>query len=166
VTRVVLLVALLTAHLAASAAADPPPPRVSCGAGKAVDVFFWPHGHPALPSLHHARSAVPHVEVYRGATRVAYLDEQGPSFAKACVASVMTAVTFAGVGRQSAAAARRITCRLPARAQLVAQRGVDGTNLWVMAGAGTKAVLWVALGAAGPQASWLRRYCTAKPVPG
>src|SRR3954464_7582004 len=55
------LVTFLLPSLAGGSTADV---RVNCKAS-AIDVYFWPHGHPAVPAYKFPASPPPHLEVYR-----------------------------------------------------------------------------------------------------
>ena len=50
ILRTALLLAIAPAALASTAVAGTAPTRNVCNAAK-IDVYFWPHGHPMVPSL-------------------------------------------------------------------------------------------------------------------
>jgi hypothetical protein len=64
------LLALLALPAAALARPTPPPPPVvaRCAGARVLDVYAWPRGHAAIPSLGLARSSSPHVAVFRAGT--------------------------------------------------------------------------------------------------
>jgi hypothetical protein len=169
-----LLPAVAVACLAAavSATAATTPPRVACGAGvKKVDIYFWPHGHPAIPSLKFPKYSPTHVEVYKAGSvangaQLAYLGVKAWGPSKACKEARMGAVKFGKGARRTLVKTGKITCKLPAQAQLVSLPDKGANNLWVMLGKGGTAVLWLTLRPGGSQAIWLSKYCSSKPVRG
>jgi hypothetical protein len=148
------------------------PPRVSCGGTvNKIDIYFWPHGHPAVPSIKFPKFSPAHVEVYKAgsvanAGQLGYLDVKNWGPAKACKETKMGGVKFGTGARTTLAKTAKITCKLPAQAQLVSLPNKGANNLWVMLGQGGTAVLWLTLKPGGSQAIWLSKYCSSKPVPG
>ena len=59
---------VLSVLVGASTAVGVGTPRVVCPGG-ATTVLFWPHGHPAIPSIRFPAFPSPHIEVYKTGLR-------------------------------------------------------------------------------------------------
>jgi hypothetical protein len=99
-------------HSAPRPPPSPVPVRTACSA-TAIDVYFCPHGHPAVPSLKFPAFAPPHIEIYRACShangaQLGYGDSNSGSFAKTCKAVPLAATAFKGQSGLSTTA-RKIT---------------------------------------------------------
>ena len=81
-TRIALVVAALTVAAMASEAPAASALTVNCSQ-KRYTFLFWPHGHPAVPSVNFPAYPVPHIEFYKpgssypGSNSLGYIDAQG-----------------------------------------------------------------------------------------
>jgi hypothetical protein len=160
------MLAVLVASSVASAAG---PTRTECGA-TAIDVYFWPHGHPAVPSFGFPAYAPAHIEIYRAGSRansaqLAFADAKGGGFAKTCKSLPPASTSFKG-STGSATTARKITCHLSASAEFTATSLAPGTvSIGVQSGSSSTTVLMITFHGRTASAGWTSA-CTATPVPG
>src|SRR5262245_17916805 len=135
----VLGVLLGIAMFAASAGAVPTTTAVrgKCGA-KALTIYFWPEGHPAIPSIGFPEFRTPHVEVYGGKQLIGFVDATGAGgFAKSCKTAPDLPMKFEGKTHKTISATMLVTCKLSAAAEL----RVAKSQVMVAAGHTTKEVV-------------------------
>jgi hypothetical protein len=106
-------VALATVGTSATPAAGTP--SVFCSAASTT-VLFWPHGHPAISSVHFPNIKTPHLEVYKpGATYpsgnfLLYADAKGGVDSAALCAHGPTAKVAAIASPKTIKTRRAVTC--------------------------------------------------------
>jgi hypothetical protein len=144
--------------------------RVACRA-KAIDIYFWPKGHPAIPSLGFPAFRSPHVEVYRagrvaGTAQLAYLSAKGAAFAKSCKNVGDTATRWASAKKRLTSAQVRIRCRLAQPMELAASALADnngqinGEKMVVIRGHTPATFALIQVTQTGSQLEYVRSVCT------
>jgi hypothetical protein len=170
----VLLTTAVLLPLAAtsvSTAAGTSPFEAQCNA-KNGRYLFWPHGHPAIPSVGFPAFATPHLELYQGQGKAfpnnaqdAYIDSTGAAgVAKKCR---KTAAGFINASVSHAAkttAAHEISCNFKHLVSYRISGGSGGSHLQTVL-SGSAVVVDVKMGPSGSSITWDKRYCSAKPAP-
>lgn len=156
------------ALFAASAGAGPTATtaRTNCGA-KRLTLYFWPQGHPAIPSIGFEEFKTPHLEVYTsGGKQIGYVDSTGvSSFAKGCKHAAELPLHWDGKKQKSIAQTMLVKCSLPAAAEMKGSKAHGGGALTIAAGHTTKEVVSVSMGAGGSKLTYDTRYCKTSAAP-
>jgi hypothetical protein len=147
--------------------------EAQCGA-KADSFLFWPHGHPAIPSIKFPNFRTPHLELYQGVHRAsfpdaaedAYIDSTGAAgVAKRCRHHSSGFVNARVNQARSTTSTHEIICNFH---HLVSYRysGTPGrgSHLQTIL-SGAAVVVDVKMGPSGSSITWDRRYCTAYAPP-
>jgi hypothetical protein len=176
VKRVAILLALagsalLAALLPSLAGGSRSDVRVTCKAS-AIDVYFWPHGHPAVPAYKFTAYPPPHLEVYRRGSPASknffvFLSGTAFNYANTCDLATNPAATKWGGGpRKTVAATRRVRCGFGSVVQLKLIPLGGTSKLAVVRGGGPKEVLTATIKRKGSTLTYDARYCRAAAVPG
>jgi hypothetical protein len=145
--------------------------RVTCSA-KAIDVYFWPHGHPAVPAYKFEKYPSPHLEVYKRGTPASknlfvFVSASSFNYANTCdLATDPRPTAWGGGPKKTVGATRRVRCAFPATAQLKIIPGIKVGKLAVLRGKSLSEVLTATIKARGSTLTYDSRYCTAARVPG
>jgi hypothetical protein len=167
-----LVLACAAAALPALASRQAAPQRVDCGL-KAFDIYFWPHGHPAVPSLGFPAFAPTHLELYvkgslaNTATK-SVVTSTGGGFAKTCKKVAASPLAPPATSLKRVAKTRRIRCAFPSKVelQLIPAGGAFGYTL-VANPLGKKTTLVsVLLKGTSSYARFSGKYCKATPIAG
>jgi hypothetical protein len=114
-----VLAVAIAVSTAGSARADSVVEARTCGAADAYTYLFWPHGHPAIPSVKMRAYPRPHLQLYAGTDERyprrafrAFVSARGGSFTRGCEPATV------GEVRGLAAAPpldtdARLVCRFP-----------------------------------------------------
>ena len=141
--------------------------RVTCKTG-AIDVYFWPHGHPVVPAYKFTKFPPPHLEVYRAGSPATknffvFLSATSFNYANTCdLATDPKPTTWGGGPKKTVSATRRVRCKFPTAVEL---RFILG-RLAVVRGKTEKELLTATLKAKGSSLTYDSRYCSATRVPG
>jgi hypothetical protein len=146
--------------------------RVTCKT-RAVDVYFWPHGH-RVKKLGLAPRKAPHLQVYaRGSLAsksfLIFLSAGSYNYANTCDLTPNPAPTSWGGGpKKTIVATRRVRCRFPSGVQikLLPQGGRSGSGLRILRGGSGKELLRAQIKARRSTLAFDSRYCKAARVPG
>ena len=147
--------------------------RVTCKT-RAIDVYFWPHGHPYVKAYKFPAQKAPSLTVYRRgsvATRAFFffLSARGFNYANTCdLATNPLPTSWNGRPRTTVTATRRVRCTFPAIVQIKAipQGGSAGAGFRVLRGASRDELMRGRIAAKGSTLVFDSRYCRAAPVPG
>src|SRR5262245_56720567 len=96
--------------------------RMTCKS-RAIDVYFWPHGHPNVKAYKFPKLPAPHLEVYRGGTPaskrfVVFLSATSYNYANTCKLATNPLPTRWGGGpKATIKVTRRVRCTFPVIAQ-------------------------------------------------
>jgi hypothetical protein len=162
------LVTVLLPSLAGGSTSDV---RVNCKAS-AIDVYFWPHGHPVVPAYKFASYPPAHLEVYRRGSPASknffvFLSGTAFNYANTCdLATSPAATTWGGGPKKTVAATRRVRCGFGAVVQLKLIPLGGTSRLAVVRGSSTKEVLTATIKKKGSTLTYDSRYCRAAAVPG
>ena len=124
--RRLLVAAILLAAPAGTAAAQTGRAdlRGQCNS-KSVDIYYWPEGHPAVPTIGFPAFGPAHVEFYKGhdisnAGQLGYMDVARSALSPTqCAAGADKALPIpAGTVTQTAAAAQKLRCTVLANAEI------------------------------------------------
>ncbi len=146
--------------------------RVTCGT-RAIDVYFWPHGHRYVKAYKFPARSAPSLTVYRRgsvATRafLFVLSARAFNYANSCdLATNPLPTSWTGGRRTTITATRRVRCSFPAIVQIKAmpQGGSAGAGFRVLRGASRDELMRGRIAARGSTLTFDTRYCTATPVP-
>jgi hypothetical protein len=171
-TAAIVAVAVFAAW-ASSAGSQTSDVRVNCK-GKAIDIYFWPHGHPAVKAYKFPAYTPPHLEVYNGGSFASksffvFVSATSYNYANTCVLATNPLGTSWGGGpKTTVASTRRIHCRFPVLVQLkiIPQGGKVGSRLVVARGGSPKEYLSAKVKGKGSTLTYDSRYCSASKVPG
>jgi hypothetical protein len=172
--RIVPVIALLACAFAAPALASHQagPQRVDCNL-KAFDIYFWPHGHPAVPSLGFPAFAPTHLELYvkgsvAGNATKSVVTTTGGGFAKTCKAVVAAPLAPPAATLKTVTKTRRIRCTFPSKVelQLLKASGAFGYRLVVNPLKAKTTLVSVLLKGSSSSARFSGKYCKATPIPG
>jgi hypothetical protein len=148
--------------------------RVNCK-GRAIDVYFWPHGHPAVKAYKFPAYPTPHLEVYNGnsfASKSFFVFVSAVSYNYANTCSLATnplGTKWGGGPQKTVTATRRVQCKFPSLVQLKIIPGPTartGYRFVVARGGSAKELLSSKIKAKGSSLTYDSRYCTASKVPG
>jgi hypothetical protein len=145
--------------------------RVKCAA-RGIDVYFWPHGHPAVPAYKFTKYAPPHLEVYKRGTPASknvfvFVSGTAFNYANTCDLATNPAPTSWGGGpKKTVAATSRVRCTFPATVQLKIIPLGGTSRLAVLRGGGAREVLDATIKPKGSALTYDSRYCRAAKVPG
>ena len=129
--RAALVLALVLGLAAAVAAVTPPADgrsgnvRVSCNT-RAIDVYFWPHGHPYIKAWKFPAQKAPSLTVYRrGSVKSGafffFVSARQFNYANSCdLATNPLPTSWKGGPKTTVTATRRVRCSFPAIVQLKA----------------------------------------------
>jgi hypothetical protein len=173
-------VALFAGLVAAAAVASAPVAdgalgnvRVSCNT-RAIDVYFWPHGHAYVKAYRFPARKGPSLTVYRRGSVASrsfffFVAPRAFNYANTCdLATNPLPTSWTGGHKTTIAATRRVRCTFPAVVQLKAlpQGGSAGSGFRVLRGASKDELMRARIAAKGSSLTFDRRYCKATPVPG
>jgi hypothetical protein len=169
----VLVAAAAVAAWTPIAVGGPGNVRVTCST-RAIDVYFWPHGHSYVKAYKFPASKAPSLTVYgRGSVAsrafLFFVSARGFNYANTCdLATNPLPTSWSGGPRTTITATRRVRCAFPATVQLKAmpQGGVSGSGFRVLRGASANELVRGRIAATGSSLTFDRRYCRATPVPG
>ena len=146
--------------------------RVSCDT-RAIDVYFWPRGHPYVKAYRFPALKAPSLTVYRRgsvASRafLVFVSRRGFNYANTCeVAPNPLATRWNGGPKRSVTATRRVRCTFPAIVEMkVLPRAGSGAGFRVLRGASRDELMRGRIAARGSSLTFDSRYCKATPVPG
>ena len=147
--------------------------RVTCKT-RAIDVYFWPHGHRYVKAYKFPAYKAPSLTVYkRGdvATRafLFFVSAHAFNYANTCdLATNPLPTSWKGSPRKTSMATRRVRCAFPAIVQIKAipHGGSAGAGFRVLRGASTNELMRGRIAARNPSLTFDTRYCKATPVPG
>lgn len=145
--------------------------RVTCKT-RAIDVYFWPHGHPYVKAYRFPANKAPNLTVYRRGSVASraffvFLSAHGFNYANTCDLATNPLPTRPNGGpRKSVTATRRVRCTFPATVQIkvIPQGGSSGFR--VLRGASRFELMRGRIAAKGSSLAFDSRYCRATRVPG
>ena len=160
---------LVLAGIAASAVGAARTQRIACGI-KALDFYFWPKGHPAIPELGFPEFPTAHLEVYTGAParklgqQLAYVSATDVRLAQGCPEKGATPTRWDG-GRMKTLtrATNKLHCVFPKRVELLVEPAAAGIGLAVTLGHTASTATRASLGVQGVRLDYDARYCTVVP---
>ena len=168
--RRVFLLALALAAIAAVSAGAAPTQRIACGV-KALDFYFWPKGHPAIPALGFPEYPTPHLEVYTGAApgrlgqQLAYVSASDFRLVAGCPEKGATATRWdGGPTKTLRGATNKLHCVFPKRVELLVDPAAGGVALAVTLGHSSRAAATAFFDQQSARLDYDARYC--KIVPG
>ena len=142
--------------------------RVTCKT-RAIDVYFWPHGHPYVKAYRFPANKAPNLTVYRRGSVASraffvFLSARGFNYANTCdLATNPLPTSWNGGPRKSVTATRRVRCAFPAIVQI---KAIPPGGFRVLRGASRYELMRGRIAAKGSSLTFDRRYCKATPVPG
>jgi hypothetical protein len=142
--------------------------RVACKT-RALDVYFWPHGHPYVKAYKFPANKAPNLTVYRlgsVASRAffVFLSARSFNYANTCELATNPLPTRSNGGpRKTVTATRRVRCTFPAVVQI---KVIPPGGFRVLRGASRFELMRGRIAAKGSSLAFDRRYCRATPVPG
>ena len=147
--------------------------RVTCKT-HAIDVYFWPHGHPYVKAYKFPAQKAPSLTVYRRGSVASrsffvFLSARGFNYANTCeVAPNPLPTRWNGGPKKTVTATRRVRCTFPAVVQIkiLPQAGSGGAGFRVLRGASADELMRGRIAASGSSLTFDSRYCRATPVPG
>ena len=145
--------------------------RVTCKV-RAVDVYFWPHGHGYVKAYRFPAQRAPSVTVYRRASVASrsflfFLSRRGFNYANTCdLATNPLPTRWAGGPRTTVTATRRVRCAFPAIVQIKGIPAGASSGFRVLRGASRDELMRGRIAARGSSLTFDRRYCRAALVPG
>lgn len=145
--------------------------RVTCKT-RALDVYFWPHGHGYVKAYRFPANKAPNLTVYRRGSVASraffvFVSARGFNYANTCdLATNPLATRWSGGPKKTITATRRVRCTFPAIVQLKAIPGSGGAGFRVLRGATRNELLRGRIAKKGSSLVFDRRYCTASRVPG
>ncbi|HSS79715.1 MAG TPA: hypothetical protein VLK24_00830 [Gaiellaceae bacterium] len=164
----VLGLAAVVAAWAPIAGGRPSNVRVTCKT-RALDVYFWPHGHPYVKAYRFPASKAPNLTVYRRGSVASraffvFVSARGFNYANTCeLATNPLSTSWGGGPRKSITATRRVRCTFPAVVQI---KVIPPGGFRVLRGASPNELMRGRIAAKGSSLTFDRRYCKATPVPG
>jgi hypothetical protein len=141
--------------------------RVSCGA-RAIDIYFWPHGHGYVSAYRFPARRAPNITVFqRGsvATKsfLTFLSASSFNYANTCdLATDPRATRWGGGPQKTVTASRRVRCGFPWLAQI---KAVSGGGFRVLRGSSEKELVRGRIARKGSTLVFDSRYCKASAVP-
>jgi len=164
----VLVLAL--AGVAAISAGAAPGQRIACGI-KALDFYFWPKGHPAIPELGFPEFPTAHLEVYTGAPagklgqQLAYVSATDFRLVQGCPEKRQTPTSWDGAPMKTLRrATNKLHCVYSKRVELVVEPTAGGFELAVTLGHSPSTATRASMSRPGARLDYDARYC--KVVPG
>jgi hypothetical protein len=147
--------------------------RVSCNT-RAIDVYFWPHGHPSIRAWKLPAQKAPSLTVYkRGSVKSGafffFVSARQFNYANSCdLATNPLPTSWKGGRKTRVTATRRVRCSFPAIVQLKAiqKGGTAGAGFRVLRGASANELMSGRIAAKGSSLTFDGRYCNATPVQG
>ena len=147
--------------------------RVTCKT-RALDVYFWPHGHRYVKAYKFPAYKAPSLTVYRRgsvATRAFFffLSVRAFNYANTCeLATNPLPTSWKGGAKTTITSTRRVRCTFPAVVQIKAtpQGGSAGSGFRVLRGASGNELMRGRIAARGSSLTFDGRYCKATRVPG
>jgi hypothetical protein len=142
--------------------------RVACKV-RAIDIYFWPHGHGYVKAYRFAANRAPSLTVYRRgsfASRdfLVFLSARGFNYANTCdLATNPLPTRWNGGPRTTVTATRRVRCAFPATVQL---KELTGGGFRVLRGATPNELVRGRIAARGSSLSFASRYCRAARIAG
>jgi len=142
--------------------------RVTCKT-RAIDVYFWPHGHPYVKAYRFPAHRGPNLTVYRRgsvASRafLVFVSPRGFNYANTCdLATNPLATRSNGGPRKTVTATRRVRCTFPAVVQI---KALPPGGFRVLRGASRFELMRGRIAAKRSSLAFDSRYCKATPVPG
>ena len=129
--------------------------------------YFWPQGHPAIPSIGFPAFATPHVEMYTAAGKqVGYLDSTGAqSFSKTCKHTADQPARWSGGSPKTISSTMLVNCTFKVVPEMKAAKSGGGGLLTVTLGHTTTTVLTASMKATGSKLTYDSRYCKTTPAP-
>jgi hypothetical protein len=173
-TRLALLVLLVSALVALTAA-----PSIAAGGieaqcnSKTGSYLFWPHGHPAIPSVGFPAFPTPHLELYSGqrtksfpdAAEDAYIDATGAAgAAKHCRKTAAGFINASVNHSRSTKSTHEISCNFKNHVSYRISKTSKGARLQTVL-SGSAVVVDVKMAPHGSSITWDKRYCKAEPPP-
>lgn len=147
--------------------------RVSCNT-RAIDVYFWPHGHPYVKAWRFPAQKAPSLTVYRRGSVASgafffFVSAREFNYANSCdLATNPLPTSWKGGRKTRVTATRRVRCSFPAIVQLKAiqKGGTAGAGFRVLRGASANELMSGRIAAKGSSLTFDGRYCNATPVQG
>jgi hypothetical protein len=142
--------------------------RVTCKT-RAIDVYFWPHGHGYVKAYKFPASKAPNLTVYRRgsvATRafLVFLSARSFNYANTCELATNPLPTRPNGGpRKTITATQRVRCTFPTVVQI---KLLPPGGFRVLRGASPFELMRGRIAAKRSSLAFDRRYCRAAPVPG
>lgn len=142
--------------------------RVTCKT-RAIDVYFWPHGHPYVKAYKFPANKAPSLTVYRrgsvaGRSFFVFLSARSFNYANTCdLATNPLSTTPNGGPRTTITATRRVRCTFPVTVQI---KLLPPGGFRVLRGATRFELMRGRIGAKGSSLAFDSRYCSASRVPG
>lgn len=134
--------------------------------------MFWPHGHPAVPSIGFPAFPIPHLELYRGTGKSfpdsaedAYIDATGAAGAAKRCRSTPAGFINAHVNHsKSTKKTHEISCNFRHHVSYRLSKVNGGSHLQTVLSGGA-VVVDVKMAPRGSKITWDKRYCKALPPP-
>jgi hypothetical protein len=167
VRRLLIVLFLAAGGVVASVAFSAPSNRVACQA-RAIDVYFWPAGHEAIPGFG-PRYRPAHLEIYTARNAkpsgfLGFVGATGASFARSCRAVGDAATTRAAgttVNRR-----KKVRCTFLQNVELkVVPSRPAGRQLLVTVGHTPLGLVSAVIKTRGSTLTFDRRFCRSVPLP-
>jgi hypothetical protein len=166
--RTILVAAalLLIAGSVAMAAPRTAGNQSACEDTKAVDIYFWPHGHQAVPGFSSSAYTVPHVEVYRAKSvsnqnLIGFADTKNGSLSSGCRVVDEIPARWGGGKRRIVKVKARVRCTFKQSIELKATQLPSGLGwrLSVMPGHTGRIFVDLSLNPNASQLTYAKRQC-------
>jgi hypothetical protein len=173
VRSLALVLGLAAAFAAWTTAADSRPGnvRVNCKT-RAIDIYFWPHGHGYVKAYRFPARKAPSLTVYRRgsvATRdfLFFVSARAFNYTNTCdLATNPLATSWKGGRKVTVTATRRVRCMFPSAVQLKAIPQGGSAGFRVLRGASASELVRGRIAPRGSSLTFDARYCKATLVPG
>jgi hypothetical protein len=145
--------------------------RVTCKT-RALDIYFWPQGHPYVKAYKFPARKAPNLTVYRRGSVASraflfFLSARQFNYANTCnLATNPLPTSWQGGRRTTITATRRVRCSFPAIAQIKAIPQGGSAGFRVLRGASTSELVRGRIATRSSSLTFDTRYCKATPVPG
>ena len=147
--------------------------RVDCKT-RAIDVYFWPHGHAYVKAYRFPARRAPSLTVYRRgrvetSASLFFVSAGGFNYTNTCdLATNPLPTSWNGGPKTTVTTARRVRCAFPVVVQLMALPGGGpaGSGFRVLRGSSADELVRGRIGARSSSLTFDSRYCKATPVPG
>ena len=160
-----LVLAVALAAIAAAPAGASQTQRIACVV-RALDFYFWPQGHPAIPALGFPEFPTAHLEVYTAAPagrlgrQLAYVSATDFKLVQGCPEKGATATRWDGVPtRTLIRTTNKPHCVFPKRVELLVEPAAGGIELAVTLGHSPGAATTASFNAHGARLDYDPRYC-------